>query len=134
MLIFATTFFLTLKLAKKSLVIALKAKVFESLLKRDYKFWVNYKSNEITQFLSNEMVYYEKGVTEALGLTLMMTSNGLLGCFIAFFYSWRLSLIILATFFGFGMFIMIYAVAIGGANERKTECIKKSGGILEETF
>jgi len=45
----------------------LKLSIFKSLVSRDYSFWNEFKPQEITQFVENEMTYFEKGVNEKVG-------------------------------------------------------------------
>jgi len=43
-----------------------KQAIFKALLERDWTFFNDFKPQEITQFVENELVYYEKGVDQKM--------------------------------------------------------------------
>jgi len=66
---------------RKNVVRKLREQIYIALLKKDWVFWSEFKPQEITQFVENELVYVEKGLNERMGMlwsSVMMTIGGLL--------------------------------------------------------
>lgn len=84
--------------------------------------------------LDSDVTLIEEGIGEKLGLFVQFTSTFVAGFVVGFFYSWKLSLVILSVAPILGICGAFMGKLMATASTRGQESYAKAGGVAEEVI
>jgi len=131
-----TAFFQIGFLAIFSLQLGAKMKIayFEAALKKDADFYDVQNPNEMASKISKEIAAVQRGTGEKIGNILMSVSGFGLGFVAAFYFGWKLTLILMAGL----PFVLLSGVAMGAMFEtgavENMKAYAQSAGYAEQAL
>jgi ABC-type multidrug transport system fused ATPase/permease subunit len=70
---------------------------FRSLMRQDFSWYDSENSGELTSRVASDVNLIQAGIGAKVGSAIQYTSSGVVGFVVAFFYSWKITLVILSV-------------------------------------
>ncbi|XP_066928852.1 ATP-dependent translocase ABCB1-like isoform X2 [Clytia hemisphaerica] len=107
---------------------------FDSILRQDIGWYDVEESGSLTTRLTDDLIKVQAGMGEKIGMALQALAMFFGGFGIGFFYSWELTLVILAVTPALIIVGAIFGKIMGNMSESEQTSYAEAGGIAEEAF
>ncbi|KNE62254.1 hypothetical protein AMAG_07492 [Allomyces macrogynus ATCC 38327] len=111
-----------------------RAHFMRAVMRQDLAWFDNNKAGDLTTRLTSDALHFQEGVSEKVILAIAYLIQFCTGFVIAFIVSWKLTLVLMATFPFFGVSGVIVGKAFSEGTSRSQAAYAQAGAVAQEVL